>query len=135
MPSMRLHGCFGVRGLGSVNSFPREVSQLRRGGGRLDGALWPASDAGSVGEELAVFREDGSDGDHGGVDAQRQRGEARGFEDDFEGARPLFRRGAEDAAVAFTDDAALGGKAVDDRGVIPREQVLGRGEGGFEEVG
>jgi len=88
-----------------------------------------------VGEEAAVFCEDGLDGDDGGVDAEVEWGEAGGFEDDFEGAWALFWWGAEDAWVAFADDAAVGAEAVDDLGVVAREEGGSGVEGGFEEVG
>ena len=93
------------------------------------------SDVGGVGEEAAVFCEDGLDGDDGGVDAEVEGSEAGGFEDDFEGAGTLFWRGAEDAWVAFADDAAVGAEAVDDWGVVAGEEGGSGVEGGFEEVG
>ena len=97
--------------------------------------LGRGSDVGGVGEESAVFCEDGLDGDDGGVDAEVEGSEAGGFEDDFEGAGTLFWRGAEDAWVAFADDAAVGAEAVDDWGVVAREEGGSGVEGWFEEVG
>jgi hypothetical protein len=84
---------------------------------------------------FAVFGEDTFHGDDGGLDLRGHGGDGGRLEDDFEGAWALFGCGAEDAWVAFADDAAVGAEAVDDFGVVAREEGGSGVEDWFEEVG
>ena len=58
-----------------------------------------------VGLQLAVFRQDAFHGGDGRFDLRVHRRERGGFEDDLQRMRSLLRRRAENAEVAFLDDA------------------------------
>jgi hypothetical protein len=58
-----------------------------------------------VGLQLAVFRQDAFHGGDGRLDLRIHRRERGGLEDDLQRVRALLRRRAEDAEVAFLDDA------------------------------
>jgi len=78
-----------------------------------------------VGLEFAVFGEDAFHGGDGGFDLGLHGGEGGSLEDDFESVGSLLGRGAEDAEVAFFDDAVAGVEAVDDGGFVAWEEGAG----------
>ena len=77
----------------------------------------------SVGLEFAVFDKDTLHCCHGGFDLKIHRSKIGRLEDDLQRSRSLFRGCAQDAEVAFFDDAFGGQESIDDGKGVSREKL------------
>src|SRR5208283_3802645 len=92
------------------------------------------SKVGRVGDELAVFVQNGFQRDDKRTFLQIHRGCLGCFQDDFERTRADFRRRAQHAVVSVQDDAVTRLEAVDDRTFVARQEFLGGPQGRLDEM-